>query len=139
MKIIILKFAPRSWKPQRTRGGFRTRGLGCAITSWGRNRGRRLDRWRFYGRRRRMGPYWIVGKICKHDQIRQGFSTFISSFTSWQNSKVKFTPQIFYIFTSTNPYCNRQKCEFFTNKIYPQGRLNLPFRDKFKPGREPLK
>ena len=28
----------------------------------------------------------------------QGFSTFILSFTRWQISKVKFTPQIFIIF-----------------------------------------
>ena len=39
--------------------------------------------------------------------IGQGFSTFILSFTPWQMSKVKFTPQIFYICTSTNACCIR--------------------------------
>ena len=53
--------------------------------------------------------------------LKQEFSTFIVSFTPWQISKAKFTPQMFfYIFTSTNPIVIGKSVNFLLTKFTPK-------------------
>ena len=69
--------------------------------------------------------------VCAYATDR-GFSTFILSFTPWQILKVKFTSQIFFVFTLLQMPIVCKIVNFllpkFTPKagqIYPQG-VNLP-------------
>ena len=53
--------------------------------------------------------------------LEQGFSTFILSFTSWQISKVKFTPRIFFIFSLLQmPIVIGKSVNFFQTKFTPK-------------------
>ena len=56
--------------------------------------------------------------------LTQEFSTFILSFTPWQISKVKFTPQIFFILSFLQmPIAIGKSVNFCEQNLPPKGKF----------------